>query len=162
MMGCCRRTLALLAPLCHAAASDPPSASVGQLFAARSPGLSIEFNASAVPVSLKNAQGDELLAAAGSLGFSLRTSTGTGAKQHHGTGGQTVAEVQFDTIAPGPGGPNTFTFGVSSSAEKLDVAIDGANHYLTVNITATRGFVWGDGAIRLFSTVFGCHSTDFW
>lgn len=123
-----------------------PHGALSEHVAASTPGLSIAFGASAVPVSVKNAQGHELLGA-GSVGFTLHcTTTGASDKQKHNTCNQSTTRVgvPFDTVAAGPG-PNAFTFGVSSSGEQLDVTFSGANHYLTANITSTRGFEWGDG-----------------
>ena len=117
-----------------AVASVAPTVSAAPPLALRvaTPGLTIVFNASAGPISLKNAQGDELLGA-GSPGFSLK-------KQGSATGHPTAATtVRFDTIAPGPE-PMAYIFGVSGSSEQLSVTFGGANHYLTANITSTHGF----------------------
>jgi hypothetical protein len=106
-------------------------------------GLTIVFNASAAPISLKNAQGDELLGA-GSVGFSLRATSPAKSAAGH----PVATTVRFDTIAPGAG-PMAYVFGVSGSSEQLSVTFGGANHYLTANITSTRGFQCNE-AIRRY------------
>ena len=92
-------------------------------------GLDIVFNSTAAPISLKNAEGDELLVGDGSSpGFALNVNSSS----------RNPAVVRFDTIQHL--GDNSFIFGISKRAEKLGVAFGGANHYLTVEITSTEGF----------------------
>jgi len=96
-------------------------------------GLTISFNETASPVSLKNTNGDELLGA-DSIGFTLRTDDFKGVL---------ISEIPFNTIVSH--GVTEYTFGMSDSAERLEVTFSGANHYLTANITSTKGFEFFDG-----------------
>eukprot|EP00039_Didymoeca_costata_P020810 m.342513 g.342513 ORF g.342513 m.342513 type:complete len:920 (-) comp21471_c0_seq1:215-2974(-) len=110
-------------------------------FCAKTSGLTIEFNASAFPVSLKNANGTELLGN-GSPGFTFQINR---------------TNVRFDHIAPG-GSANEFVFS-ASSGEQLCVAFGGVNHYFTANFTCTHGFERGDGKAVNFDLVGKAPST---
>jgi hypothetical protein len=141
--------VAAAAELVHGA--NPSSSEQHTLLVATTAGLSIAFSPSAVPLSIKNAEGHELLGV-GSPGFTLYCSAFT-AEQHQSC--NQSEGVAFDTCVANGSDPNelTFTFGISASDEELDVTFSGAHHYLTANITSTRGFEWGDGKSVRFALV---------
>jgi hypothetical protein len=119
--------------------------------AATTSGLSIVFASNATPVSVKNAQGEELLGV-GSSGFTLMCTPTNHGDKTRPNACPSRSSTPFDTMTPHPS-RNAFTFGVTASGEQLDVVFDGANHYLTANITATRGFEWGDGKAVSFGLI---------
>ena len=124
--------------------SDDPAAPTVSV---TTPGLSIVFNGSAAPISLKNAQGAELLGP-GSLGFSLHTTAPSG---------RTASQVRFDTITPT--GPHAFEFGVTQTGERIGVVFGGTRHYLTVNFTSALGFERDDGKSVYFTLIGSAPST---
>lgn len=114
-------------------------------------GLSIAFNGSAVPVSVTNASGQELLGQ-GSSGFYIQ--------QHWHNGSS--ATFRFDTVTPtsttisslaSPASTTTLRFEVSTTGEAIEVGFNGSNHYFTATITAVSGFTRGDGKTVLFSLI---------
>ena len=134
----------------HTLGANPSSEQPSVL--ASTAGLSIAFSPKAVPLSVKNAQGRELLGV-GSPGFTIFCTSSTAEQQQ--SCNKSYGAVPFDTCVANGSDPSTlaFTFGVSASGEELDVTFGGANHYLTATITATRGFKWGDGKSVRFDLV---------
>eukprot|EP00037_Helgoeca_nana_P014054 m.130150 g.130150 ORF g.130150 m.130150 type:complete len:951 (+) comp22365_c0_seq6:195-3047(+) len=132
--------MVLLATVCAAA----PARAAAPENVVRTGGLTIVFNSTATPVSVKNAQGIELLGE-GSRGFTLRTNA---------PNGTLLSEVPFDTMSRSAA--NALTFGVSGSGEQIGVAFDGASHYLTANFTSARGFErsdregWGGKSVHFY------------
>ena len=98
----------------------------------RTPGLSIAFNKSnAVPVSVTNAHGEELLAPSTTqAGFFLLQ-----------PGNRTP--IPFDTVAVV--GANELLFSVAATGEEIGWAFGGDKHYITANCTRARGFHKGFG-----------------
>jgi len=91
------------------------------------PGLSIAFDkATAAPVSVKNAEGEELLeAGATQLGFYMQRP------------GNSTA-VPFDTVTQRSS--TELLFGMAATGEQIGWAFGGAKHYLTLECTMTKGF----------------------
>ena len=88
------------------------------------PGLSINFNASAVPDSVKNAAGTELLSGQVSEGFYIQEANNS--------------TRRFDRIADLGGGD--YRFSIAGSPEQFDAHFGGAGDYLTVRFSAMSGF----------------------
>ncbi|VGO17696.1 hypothetical protein PDESU_06298 [Pontiella desulfatans] len=87
-------------------------------------GLAVVFDESAVPVSLINPEGDELLSNTSSKGFYLQELD--------------YSERRFDTLIDLGGGG--YRFGISGSTEQFDLFIGGTNDYMTMRFLDLSGF----------------------
>ena len=103
----------------------------------RTPGLNIAFNKSnAVPVSVTNAHGKELLTlGTPQPGFFLVR----GAREANHT------PIPFDTVAVV--GANELLFSVAATGEEIGWAFGGNNHYITANCTRAHGFYKGNETV---------------
>ena len=86
--------------------------------------LSIDFDSSAHPVSIKSRSGAELLDGTSSDGFYLLEADAT--------------KRRFDTVTDL--GDGEYKFGISGSSEQLSVRFVGVNDYLTARFTSLSGF----------------------
>ena len=87
-------------------------------------GLSIQFDSSAHPISIKKTGGPELLDGTNSDGFYLRESDAT--------------IRRFNTVTDLGGGE--YQLGISGSSEQISVRFEGVNDYLTARFTSLSGF----------------------
>eukprot|EP00040_Diaphanoeca_grandis_P022588 m.121777 g.121777 ORF g.121777 m.121777 type:complete len:952 (+) comp28878_c0_seq1:127-2982(+) len=112
--------------------SSPPSL---DLPSTTTDGLTITFNKIAVPVSLKNAKGDELIDPDGSChifcGFYIQP------------GNSSLPIERFDTVSTSSNGE--YTLGISGSTKQIRFTIAGANNYLAVSFTSLEGFSFDRG-----------------
>ena len=88
------------------------------------PGISLEFDGYAVPVSVTNSLGDELLSGATSAGFYLLEANGS---------------TRFFDKVSSLGG-NAYRFSMYDYPESFDVVFDGKNDYITIRFTALNDF----------------------